>query len=207
MKNGPAPYDKQANSYDRTWRRYIARTLGFLKASIPFHSTDKILDIACGTGEFERLVLREHPDQQMIGIDISENMLNLARQKCCGYPSAIFLKADASALPFPDQTFDLVVSANSLHYFDDPSVSLAEMRRVLLSTGSLVILDWCKDYLIGRCFDFVFRRIERGYQSCYTRCELQRLLGVAGFAIQSTRKIKLGSIFWGHMIAIATPKA
>jgi ubiquinone/menaquinone biosynthesis C-methylase UbiE len=77
MKNGPAPYDKHAISYDRMWRRYIARTLGFLKASISFRSSDKILDIACGTGEFECLILRKHPDQQMIGIDISEKHAEL----------------------------------------------------------------------------------------------------------------------------------
>ena len=207
MHSEPAPYDKQANRYDRTWRRYIARTLGFLKASISFRSSDKILDIACGTGEFECRILREHPDQQMIGIDISENMLNFAREKCRAYSNAAFLKADASALPFPDQTFDLVISANSLHYVAKPGASLAEMRRVLLPKGSLVILDWCKDYLICRCFDFFLRRIERGYQSCYTQRELQRLLDAAGFAVQSARKIKLGSIFWGHMIVVATPGA
>jgi ubiquinone/menaquinone biosynthesis C-methylase UbiE len=99
-----------------------------------------------------------------------------------------------------------VVSANSLHYFDQPSVSLAEMHRVLLPTGAVIILDWCKDYLICRGFDFFLRGIERGYQSCYTQRELLRLLDSAGFAIRSTRKIKLGSIFWGHMIAVATPK-
>jgi ubiquinone/menaquinone biosynthesis C-methylase UbiE len=205
MKRQPAPYDSQANSYDRTWRRYIARTLGFLKGSISYRPSDKILDIACGTGEFERLILNEGSDQQIIGIDISEKMLRLAREKCGAYPNVAFLKADASALPFPDQSFDLVVSANSLHYFDKPSDSLAEMRRVLLPTGSLVIMDWCKDYPICRCFDFFLRRIERGYQSCYTQGELQRLLDAAGFTIQSTRKIKLGSFFWGHMIAVATP--
>jgi ubiquinone/menaquinone biosynthesis C-methylase UbiE len=207
MKNGSAPYDKQANNYDRMWRRYIARTLGFLKASISFRSSDKILDVACGTGEFERLVQKERSDQQMIGIDISEKMLHFAREKCRAYPNAAFLKADASALPFPDQTFDLVISANSLHYFAKPGASLAEMRRVLLPKGSLVILDWCKDYLICRCFDFFLRRTERGYQSCYTQRELQRLLDAAGFVVQSARKIKLGSIFWGHMIVVATPGA
>src|ERR1700741_5545376 len=165
MQTETAPYDKQANRYDRTWRRYIARTLGFLKASISFRSSDKILDVACGTGEFERLILREHPDQQMIGIDISEKMLHFAREKCSAYLNAAFLKADASALPFLDQTFDLVISANSLHYFAKPGTSLAEMRRVLLPKGSLVILDWCKDFLICPSFDFFLRRIERGYQS------------------------------------------
>jgi ubiquinone/menaquinone biosynthesis C-methylase UbiE len=206
MNSRPAPYDGQANSYDRTWRRYIARTLGFLKASVSFRSSDKILDIACGTGEFERLILSEYPDQQMIGIDISEKMLRFAREKCSGHPNAAFLKADASALPFTDHSFNLVISANSLHYFDKPSAGLAEMRRVLLPTGSLVILDWCKDYLMCRCFDFFLRRFERGYQSCYTQRELERLLDAAGFAIQSGCKTKLGSIFWGHMIAVAVPK-
>lgn len=207
MKRAPAPYDRQANSYDRAWRRYIAHTLGFLKASISFRSSDQILDIACGTGELERLILSEHPDQQMIGIDISEKMLDFAREKCSGHPNVAFLKADASALPFPDHRFDLVISANSLHYFDKPSASLAEMRRVLLPGGSLVILDWCKDYLVCRCFDFFLRRIERGYQACYTQRELQRFLDSTGFVIESARRIKLGSIFWGHMIAVATPKA
>ena len=207
MKRQTAPYDSQAKRYDRTWRRYIARTLGFLKDSISFRSSDKILDIACGTGEFERLILSKHPDQQLIGIDISEKMLHCAREKCRTYPNVAFLKADASSLPFPDQSFDLVISANSLHYFDKPSVSLAEMRRVLLPTGSLVILDWCKDYLICRCFDFFLRRTERGYHSCYTQRELHCLLAAAGFTIQSTRKIKLGSFFWGHMIAAAIPEA
>jgi ubiquinone/menaquinone biosynthesis C-methylase UbiE len=207
MKRQPAPYDSKANSYDRTWRRYIACTLGFLKDSISFRASDKILDIACGTGEFERLILSEHPDQEMIGIDISEKMLRFAREKCRAYPNAAFLKADASALPFPDHAFDLVISANSLHYFDKPNVSLIEMRRVLLPMGSLVILDWCKDYLMCRCFNFFLRRIERGYHSCYTQGELQSLLDAAGFTVQSTRKIELGSFLWGHMIAVAAPTA
>jgi ubiquinone/menaquinone biosynthesis C-methylase UbiE len=133
-------------------------------------------------------------------------MLDVAREKCSGYPNVALLKAEASALPFSDHSFDLVISANSLHYFDKPGASLAEMRRVLLPGGSLVILDWCKDYLICRCFDFFLRRIERGYQSCYTQRELEVLLDAAGFVVQSGRKIKLGSIFWGHMIAVAVPK-
>ena len=207
MKSEPAPYDRHANRYDRTWRRYIARTLGFLKASISLRLSQKILDVACGTGELERLILSERPDQQMIGTDISEKMLGVAREKCSGYPNVAFLKADAAALPFADHSFDLVISANSLHYFDQPGTSLAEMRRVLLPGGSLVILDWCKDYLACRCFNFFLRRIERGYKSCYTEGELLSLLGSAGFTVQSVRRIKLGSMFWGHMIAVATPKA
>jgi ubiquinone/menaquinone biosynthesis C-methylase UbiE len=202
-----APYDKHAGTYDRSWRRYITQTLGFLKASISFRSSDKILDVGCGTGEFERLILSEHPEQYLVGIDISEKMLGLARKKCSRYPNAAFLKADASALPFADHSFDLVISANALHYFDQPDASLTEMRRVLIPGGSVVILDWCKNYLICRCFDFFLKRIERGYQSCYTQAQLDRLLDSARLTVQSSRRIKLGSIFWGHMIVVAIPKA
>jgi ubiquinone/menaquinone biosynthesis C-methylase UbiE len=202
-----APYDKQANRYDQRWRRYITRTLGFLKASISFRPSETILDVGCGTGEFERLLLSEYPEQRIVGIDISENMLRLARKKCSPYPNVAFLKADASTLPFPDHSFDLIISANSLHYFEQPGVSLAEMRRVLLPSGSVVILDWCKNYLMCQCFDFFLKRIERGYHSCYTQHELHSLLRSAGFAIQSAQRTKLGSIFWGHMIVVATPKA
>lgn len=207
MNNESAPYDKHAGTYDRTWRRYVTRTLGFLKGFLYFRSSDKILDIGCGTGELEHTILSERPQQHMVGIDISENMLGLARKKCSPYPNVTFVKAGAAALPFPDHSFDLVISANSLHYFDQPGASLAEMRRVLLPSGSLVILDWCKSYLPCRCFDFFLKRIERGYHSCYTQDELHRLLSSAGFAVQSSQTTKLGSAFWGHMIVVAIPKA
>ena len=207
VNNKIAPYDRRARSYDQTWRRYITRTLGFLKGSLYFRSSDKILDIGCGTGELEHTILSQHPKQHMVGIDISGKMLEVAREKCNAYPNVTFLKADASALPFPDHSFDLVISANSLHYFDQPGASLAEMRRVLNPSGSVVILDWCKNYLICRCFDFFLKRIERGYHSCYTQPELHRLLSSAGFAIQSAQRTKLGSIFWGHIIVVAIPKA
>jgi ubiquinone/menaquinone biosynthesis C-methylase UbiE len=205
MKTGAAPYDKQAGSYDRTWRRYITRTLEFLKASISFNSSDQILDLGCGTGELELLVLKERPEQTVVGVDISEKMLELARQKCSGYPNVGFVKVDAAALPFPDQSFDLIVSANSFHYFNQPEKCLAEVRRVIVPTGSVVVLDWCKDYLICRCFDFVLKRFERGYGSCYTQLELARLLDSTGFAVKSMRRLKLGAIFWGHMLVTAAP--
>lgn len=204
MSDEAAPYDKLADSYDQRWRSYIARTLAFLKASISVRSSDKILDIGCGTGEFERLILTEHPQQRVVGIDISEKMLGLARKKCGAYPNAAFLRADAAALPFPDRSFDLIVSASALHYFDQPSAAFAEMRRVIIPTGSVVILDWCKDYLMCRCFDLVLRRIERGYRSCYTQREFHRLLNSAGLAIQSAQRKKFGLI-WGLMIATAVP--
>jgi ubiquinone/menaquinone biosynthesis C-methylase UbiE len=198
MSKEPARYDKLAADYDRRWRRYVTRTLNFLRASIDFDPSEAILDIGCGTGEFERLILTECPEQRMVGIDISEKMLRLARKKCSAYPTVTFLRANAAALPFPDQSFDLVVSASAFHYFDQPKVSLEEMRRVLVPGGSVVILDWCKDYLICRWFDLILKRIEPGYHACYTQRDFHRLLSIAGFEIRSADRIRFGWT-WGLM--------
>ena len=56
-------------------------------------------------------------------------MLEIAREKCQAYPNVTFCAASSSALPFPDHSFDMVVSASALHYFDQPEESLREMRR------------------------------------------------------------------------------
>ena len=198
-------YDRLASGYDQRWSRYITKTLTFLKswASVPPEAT--ILDIGCGTGEFERLVLCEQPEQRMVGVDISGKMLELAQQKCQAYPNVTFCIASASRLPFPDRNFDVVVSASALHYFDEPDVSLAEMRRVVKPGGSVVILDWCKDYLLCRLFDIVLKLIEPAYQRCYTQREFHRLLASAQFNIQSARKARFGLV-WGLMIATAVDR-
>ncbi|HAX77674.1 MAG TPA: methyltransferase type 11, partial [Cyanobacteria bacterium UBA11372] len=108
-------YDRMAAVYDQRWRSYIANTLSFLKTWANLPPTATVLDVACGTGEFERLVLADRPMQQMLGVDISEKMLAIARQKLHTYPNVSFHVAPASALPFTDNSFDVVVSANSFH--------------------------------------------------------------------------------------------
>jgi ubiquinone/menaquinone biosynthesis C-methylase UbiE len=112
-----------------------------------------VLDVGCGTGEFERIILSEHPEQRMIGLDVSDQMLAIARQKCSAYPNVRFLAGSASVLPFSNDSFDLVICASALHYFDKPDASLSEMRRVVKPSGSVVILDWCKDYPTCRFLD------------------------------------------------------
>ncbi|BAZ37525.1 hypothetical protein NIES4101_34480 [Calothrix sp. NIES-4101] len=79
-------YDQLASVYDLRWKSYITNTLSFLKAWAEISQTDTILDVACGTGEFERLLLAEYLSQRIVGVDISEKMLAIAKQKCSAYP-------------------------------------------------------------------------------------------------------------------------
>jgi ubiquinone/menaquinone biosynthesis C-methylase UbiE len=197
-------HDRLAGIYDRQWSRYIEQTLGFLKSWIAIPAEASVLDIGCGTGHFERIVLKEHPQLQIVGVDLSERMLEIARRKNQGYPNVRFLTASASSLPFPDEGFDVVVSASALHYFSSPYASLAEMRRVVKPRGDVVILDWCKDYLMCKFFDAVFRRIEPSYHRCYAQREFHRMLVSTGFEIRAAKKVQF-DLVWGLMVATATP--
>ena len=195
-------HDRLAGVYDRRWSRYISQTLTFLKTWISLPPRAAVLDVGCGTGEFERLMVSEYPEQLIVGIDLSAKMLEIAQEKCQAHPNVTFCIASAAALPFADHSFDVVVSASALHYFDQPALSLGEMRRVLKPGGSAVILDWCKDYLVCRLFDLVLKLIEPAYQQCYTQPEFHRLLAAAQFKIQSAGRVRFG-LLWGLMIATA----
>ncbi|RAM49968.1 MAG: methyltransferase type 11 [Hapalosiphonaceae cyanobacterium JJU2] len=194
-----------ADVYDQRWNNYIAKTLSFLKTWAQISPEATVLDIGCGTGEFERLLLTENPQQVITGVDISEEMLLVAKQKCRTYPNVAFQTASVSALPFADNSFDVVVSASAFHYFDDPDAALREIKRVLKPEGKVVILDWCKDYLLCRICDFFLKFVDPAYKQCYTQKEFHSLLTSALFNIEGATKFRFG-VVWGMMIASATPQ-
>lgn len=195
-------YNQLAQIYDWRWGRYIANTLTFFKAWADIPPTAAVLDVACGTGELERLLLNDNPAQVIVGVDLSEQMLSQARQKLSGYRNVSFHQATASQLPFSDQSFEVVVSANAFHYFPQPGMALQEMKRVLKPGGTVVILDWSKDFLLCRVCDWVLKRLDPAYQQCYTEAELRGLFQAAGFCIDRTQRVRF-DVVWGVMAVSA----
>lgn len=197
-------YDRLAAIYDRRWNHYISNTLEFLKAWVQIPVGGIILDVGCGTGELERLILADHPHQRMIGIDLSDPMLAIAQTKCAAYPQVQFQSASAESLPLPDQSIDLIVSANAFHYFSKPHAALAEMHRVVKSDGKVVILDWCRDYWVCQVCDWILGWLDPAHHQCFTLDELHRYLNHADFTVESSSRYRFGLI-WGLMVATATP--
>ncbi len=197
-------YNQMAAVYDQRWNTYVVNTVSFLKNWAQLSPSATVLDVGCGTGEFERLVLADHPTQKITGVDISDKMLAIAKQKCHAYPNVSFQIARASALPFANDNFDVVVSANSFHYFDDPDAALGEMKRVLKPDGIVVILDWCRDYLLCQICDVVLKLFDPAYKQCYNQKEFHSLLASAHFNVHRATKVRFG-ILWGLMVATATP--
>ena len=92
----------------------------------------RVLDLGCGAGRCPvRAKVSDNND--VVGVDIDEPRLAIARQS---FPNRTFQYARGEALPFPDASFDRVVSAVALPYMDIPK-TLAEVRRVLVPGGTV----------------------------------------------------------------------
>jgi 2-polyprenyl-3-methyl-5-hydroxy-6-metoxy-1,4-benzoquinol methylase len=114
-----------------TQARVLANFTGRIKGR-------RILDVGTGTGR--AAVLFARGGAQVTGVDASEEMLKVARQRAAGEGLTIrFLPGDAHALAFPDQSFDVVVSLRVLMHTPDWRTSVAELCRV---AGRLVIIDY-----------------------------------------------------------------
>ena len=101
---------------------------------------ERVLDVGCGTGIVARLVReRTGPATTITGIDLNDEMLGVARSVA---PDIAWLAGNATALPFPPGSFDLVVCQQSLQFFPDRPAAAREMHRVLAAGGRLALSTW-----------------------------------------------------------------
>ena len=99
--------------------------------------SDRILDVACGTGIVSRLAI-DYVDViagKVVGVDINPIMLNIARHRSAG-KGIDWKEGSAMSLPFPNESFDLVICQQGLQFFPDRLKALTEMNRVLAGATS-----------------------------------------------------------------------
>ena len=198
----PEQYDAWARVYDLFWTRYVHQTLSVLQRSADVEAGERVLDLACGTGEFERLVLNDTSNVQIVGIDLAPAMVERARAKLDAHSEVHIELADAHQLPFADASFDAVVCANTFHYFTHPRQVLREARRVLRPGGRIVLLDWCRDFWTCRMMDAVLRRVDPAYQTCYTLDEMTTLVEATSLRPRYDFRYRF-DLVWGMMVVEA----
>ncbi len=193
-------YQHLAARYDEKWTFYVEATVRETMRRLPLDSRDRMLDVACGTGAFLQAVAAAHPKVRLAGVDISPEMLAVARQRL---PVGVKLQvASADALPFRDDSFDIVVTTSAFHFFRVPNEVLNEMRRILRPGGRLVVTDWCDDYLACRICDRLLRLFSSAHYRVYGSTEYRAFLEGAGFDGVVVERYKI-SWLWGLMTAIA----
>lgn len=141
---------------DIRWRKKAIKMLADLNPK-------QILDIATGTGDFAIESLKLNPDK-VIGVDISEGMLNVGRVKMKkrGYADIIDMQSgDSENLHFDDNKFDAVIVAFGVRNFENLEKGLSEMNRVLRPGGRAIILEFSKPtvFPFKQLYNFYFRWI------------------------------------------------
>ncbi|HEU5069244.1 MAG TPA: class I SAM-dependent methyltransferase [Verrucomicrobiae bacterium] len=109
------------------------------------------LDVACGTGNLALIAARQ--GCAVHGIDIAANLLAQARTRAAAEGLNLVLQeADAEALPFADNTFDLAVSMFGVMFTPQPPVATAELWRVTKPGGQIALANWTVEGFIGKMF-------------------------------------------------------
>lgn len=118
---------------DMRWRRFVIE-----KASLP--PNGRLLDLAIGTGDIAFVGLEQHPEITAYGADFALPMMVVGKGRTRG-DRVRWSQGDALSLPYPDNTFDAVVSGYLLRNVIDLDRCLAEQRRVVKPGGMIVALD------------------------------------------------------------------
>jgi demethylmenaquinone methyltransferase/2-methoxy-6-polyprenyl-1,4-benzoquinol methylase len=191
---------------DGRWRRLAAEAV--------VRPGDRVLDVACGTGDLA--VADARAGGRVTGLDFSAEMLERARRKA---PRLEWVRGDALALPFADGSFDVATIGFGARNVDDLEAGLRELRRVLRAGGRLAVLELTSPrgplrHFYSLWFDRIVPLLGRalpagsayGYLPASVRrfpppAELARLLEAAGFRDVSVR------LFAGGIVALHTGSA
>lgn len=158
---------------------------------------ERVLDIGIGPG-FGTTDMADAvtPSGQVCGIDLSATMLTLAKARCTAQPWVVLQEANATQLPFPDNSFDVAVSAQVYEYVYDLPTALAELYRVLRPGGRALILDSDWDSIAWHSTDRLrMSRVlvafnEHLHDSCLPRTIAPKLKD-AGFVIENQKVVPL----------------
>ena len=204
---------------DVYWRKRAIREIRGL-------TTANVLDVATGTGDMAIMLSRYLPQARITGVDISEGMLEVGRQKLTRMrlDNRISLQpGDSEALPFPNDSYDAVTVAFGVRNFENLENGLQEMKRVLKPGGKLVVLEFSQPRtpVIRQLYKMYMRMIapriagiassnRDAYRylnnSVQAFPEGERLIGIlenCGFANPGLKRLSLGicSVYTGEKTA------
>ena len=137
-------FDKQADSYDAWYLDPMGKFIDEVETLLAFsmfkaENGMKVLDVGCGTGNFS--VKLAQAGCQITGVDLSADMLKIARQKAARYKelNLEFKLMDFNQLDFENDSFDAVFSMTAFEFAQNPAHVYAELLRVLKPGGQLLI--------------------------------------------------------------------
>jgi SAM-dependent methyltransferase len=130
----------RADFYDAELRRHHEH----FRAALEVGPSDRVLDVGCGAGQSTRDAARIATRGHVVGVDVSEEMLEVARRRSAaeGLSNVAFERADAQTHAFPVAHFDLCVSRFGVMFFADPVAAFTNLARAMRPGARLVLMVW-----------------------------------------------------------------
>jgi demethylmenaquinone methyltransferase / 2-methoxy-6-polyprenyl-1,4-benzoquinol methylase len=152
---------------DITWRK---KAIGFLKDIAP----KKILDVATGTADVAIMAEKILAPKEIIGIDISDGMLEIGRQKIATNNKQEIIKlynGDSAAIQYEDNSFDAVTVSFGVRNFEFLEKGLSEIKRVLRPGGKLVVLEFSrpKNFVVKGFYNFYMKVISPNVAKMFSK--------------------------------------
>ncbi|WP_159080302.1 class I SAM-dependent methyltransferase [Nocardia suismassiliense] len=150
-------------------------------------SVGRVLELCAGTGYASRLLVGRHPEVRAVGVDLSSEMIAVGRRKLsrAEITNVTLVQGDIAALPYPDNSFDTVMSVFGLH--EVPTAvranAIRESARVLGPGGRIVIVDLDRPASIGLLMDAYLLALEPRHAREVCGNGLVDLLTNSGFSI------------------------
>lgn len=145
-RNIPKAFEgRSSRIYDLVSRRVLRRLYRRLAADVAAVAPEggAVLDVGTGPGVLLVELAARRPDLRLTGVDLSADMIAAATRNLGPFGErASAHVGDVTGLPFPDRSFDLIVSSLSLHHWDDPEAAVPELARVLRPGGQVCIYDF-----------------------------------------------------------------
>jgi ubiquinone/menaquinone biosynthesis C-methylase UbiE len=171
-------FAKQASNFEAPGSLFReSGILDWIAAHIEIGPGSRILDVAGGTGQLGRHLARD--GATAVIVDLTDAMLAAGLRSVLdeGRDDVVFVRGDATNLPFPDDQFDVVVSRFALHHMDDPATAIEEMARVCRQDGSVTLIDMVAG---SSRHDELERLRDPSHTRALPEDELRSLLSAAG---------------------------
>ncbi len=211
---------QHAQFYNLRWHSFTERTLAETVSMIDVAQLQnifsqqgrppRVLDVACGTGVLLKMLFKQIPAMEGYGMDASADMLAQARLALANQPhvqlhQAMLGNDETANLPYTPQSFDLITCTNALHDVSNPVQALAELRKLLVPEGQLVVEDYAPHGppFLWALLEWLIRHIEEGEVQAYRLSEAKSLCVKAGFCVLREQAFTLNWLWHGWALCLS----
>lgn len=189
----PVTYYQQGirtNLLKRLWHR---RKIHLAHLLLKDRSFKNCLDVGCASGYMISEIAKAYPNASYYGVDVYKKAIEYAKKT---YPSIRFFHADAQALPFDTNSFDLILFYETVEHIEDPRRALEELKRVLKKKGTVIVAMDSGSFLFRLIWFFWEKTSGRVWQGAHLHpfhhAQLEKLIQKVGFRIVGKKFSHLG---------------